>query len=80
MINDSQLRAPSIKSVFYALGAITISILGLIYFDGIIKPIVVAVLFWFIIKEIRELFGKIKIRGKSLSLRWRGLFAFVFVF
>ena len=75
MENETLLRKPTLKGVFYAFGALTIIILGLIYFDGIIKPFVVAVLFWYVIKALKDAYGKISIRGKHLPRWWRGFFA-----
>jgi predicted PurR-regulated permease PerM len=48
------------------LASLTLVIIGLIYFEGIIKPFVVAFLIWFIINQLKLTFEKIKIKGKPL--------------
>ncbi len=66
MENESLIPKSSLQSTFYAMAIITLSILGLIYFEGILKPLVVACLIWFIINRLKITIGKIKIRGRSL--------------
>lgn len=79
MENEVQINKPQISNVFFALGSMAIFIFALIYFEGIIKPIVVAALVWFIIKVLKQLLGKIKIKGKSLPGFWLGFFAMVII-
>lgn len=79
MQNETLLRQPTLSGIFYTLGAITIAILCLIYFDGIIKPFIVALIFWYLIKELKNLAGRIKFRGKSLPGWWRGFFSILII-
>ena len=44
MENVSLLPKPSSSSIFFALASLTLVILGLIYFSGILKPLVIAFL------------------------------------
>ncbi len=80
MQNEPLLQRPTLQGIFYALGSMMIGILGLIYFDGIIKPFFIAIILWYVIKEIKNLIGKISIRGKRLPGWWRGFFAIIFIF
>ncbi|MEJ2594831.1 MAG: AI-2E family transporter [bacterium] len=80
MQNEPLLQRLTLQGIFYALGSLTIAILGLIYFDGIIKPFFIAIILWYVIKEIKNLIGKISVRGKRLPGWWRGFFAMIFIF
>ena len=55
----------STSSLFYSFATIALIIAGLLFFEGIIKPFVVAVLIWFIINKIKLSIETIKIKGKS---------------
>jgi len=79
MENETQPGKPEIKNVFFSLAIATIFILALVYLEDIIKPIIVAGLVWFIIKELKQLLGKIRIRGKSLPGFWLGFFALIVI-
>ncbi len=59
----SMVPRPSMASTFYVLGSIALVTSGLIYFDSIFKPFVVALLVWFIIYQIKLITDKITIRG-----------------
>jgi predicted PurR-regulated permease PerM len=77
MENETLLQRPTQSGIFYTLGTITITILLLIYFDGILKPFIVALIFWYLIKELKTLIGKIRFRGKSLPGWLTGLLSVV---
>jgi len=66
----------NVRNAFSSLGILLISVVGLVYFEGVIKPIIVAIFFWFIIKELRHLLGRLRINGKTLLPGfWSGLSA-----
>lgn len=79
MEKETLSNRPEISTVFFALGSITIFILALIYLENIIKPIIIACLVWFIIKVLKQLLGKIKIKGKTLPGFWLGLLAMIII-
>jgi predicted PurR-regulated permease PerM len=68
------------SSVFYILASTAIVVTGLIYFDGIFKPLVVAFLVWFIVDQLKESIGKITIKGKSLPPMVCSILAFIIIF
>ncbi|PLW94170.1 MAG: hypothetical protein C0591_13285, partial [Marinilabiliales bacterium] len=53
---------------------------GLIYFSGILKPFVIAILVWFIINQLKEALGKITIKGRALPASIRSILAFLIIF
>ncbi len=58
---------------------ITAILVMLIYFQEILKPFILALVFWYFIKETRIFLGKIKLKGKSMP-RWiRGTIALIFM-
>ena len=65
MENETLIPKTSTSSVFYSFATIALVIAGLLFFEGIIKPLVVAVLIWFIINKIKLSIETIKIKGKS---------------
>lgn len=80
MDNESLLPKPSSSSIFYALASLTLVLLGLIYFSGILKPLVIAFLIWFVISQLKSTLKKIKIKGKILPSFVRSLLAFLIIF
>lgn len=64
------------------LGAILagLSIFFIIYFKDLLKPFVMAVMVWYLIKTIYNYIGKIKIVGKQLPRWLRGTIAMVLIF
>lgn len=51
----------------------------LIYFQKLLKPFLLALIFWYFIREIRNLLGKIRIKDKNMP-RWiRGTLALIIV-
>ncbi len=79
MENDSLINIPRLRDVFYSFSIITLSILGLMYFSGMLIPFVVAIFFWYIIKELKRALGKIQIRGRSMPRWFNGLAAFIII-
>lgn len=67
------------ERIFYSLGSIALVILGLIYFESLIKPFVVAILLWFMIDQLKEALGKVQIKGKSLPAWLRSILAFMII-
>jgi predicted PurR-regulated permease PerM len=49
------------------------------YFSGIVIPLVVAIFFWYVIKELKRTLGKIRVRGRSLPRWFNGLAAFIII-
>jgi len=80
MENESLLPKPKGSSIFFALSSLTLVILGLIYFSGILKPLVIAFLIWFIISQLKAALKKIKIKGKVLPGIVRSMLAFIIIF
>jgi len=79
MENDSLINVPRLRDVFFSFGIITISIVGLMYFNAILIPLVVAVFVWYVIKELKRTLGKIKIRGKAMPRWFNGLAAMLII-
>lgn len=80
MENESLLPKTSSSSIFFALASLTLVILGLIYFSGILKPLVIAFLIWFVISQLKTTLKKIKIKGRILPSFFRSLLAFLIIF
>ena len=80
MENEPLIPRTNASSIFYSLASITLVIIGLIYFDNIIKPFVIAILVWFIINQLKEALGKITIKGKALPGGIRSMLAFLIMF
>ncbi len=80
MENESLLPKTTSSSIFYALASLTLVILGLIYFGGILKPLVIAFLIWFIINQLKVSLANIKINGKALPSWSRSILAFLIIF
>jgi len=79
MENESLLPKVTSSSAFYTLASLTLVILGLIFFSGILKPIVIAFLFWFIISQLKHSLARIKIKGRALPSIVRGILAFLII-
>jgi predicted PurR-regulated permease PerM len=80
MENESLLPRTGLSSVFFALASLTLVIIGLIYFSGILQPLVIAFFIWFIINQLKESMRKIKIKGKELPGIVRSILAFTLIF
>lgn len=80
MERESLLPRPGPSSIFYTLGALTFAIAGLIYFGSILKPLVIAFLIWFVIHQLKESLGKIRIKGKAMPSAIRSILAFAIIF
>jgi len=80
MENESLLPKMKTSSVFYTLAALTLSIIGLIYFGSILKPLVIAYLIWFIINQIKVSLGKIRVKGWAIPAVIRSILAFAIMF
>ncbi len=76
----SLLPKASRASTFYVLGSIALVTTGLIYFDNIFKPFILALLLWFIIYQIKLTTDRIKIRGRSIPSIASGILAFLLIF
>jgi len=80
MEKESLLPQMRISSVFNTLAALTLAIIGLIYFGSIFKPLVIAFLIWFIINQLKVSLGKIKIAGRAMPSVIRSILAFAIIF
>ncbi len=69
----------TLSGVFYASMMMVLTIFVLIYFDNIVKPFVVALLIWYVIKELKVKLGNVKIKGKSMPPWLRGLSALIII-
>ena len=67
MDNSSLVPKSRIGTTFYAFSIVGLLIFALIYFSGIFKPLVIAILVWFIINQVKLSIEKIKIKGKVMS-------------
>jgi AI-2 transport protein TqsA len=80
MEKEPLIPKTNISSIFYSLASITLVISGLIYFNDILKPVIIAFLVWFIISQLKALIGKIEIKGKSLPNIVSNILAFIIIF
>lgn len=80
MNKESLLPQGKASSVFYSLGSVALVILGLITFQSILKPIVIAALIWFIIYQLKNAIARIRIKGRSLSPLLSNILAFIIIF
>lgn len=71
--------APLSKLLFVSI-LILMVITGLIYFSELLQPIVLAIIFWYIIKALEDFIGRIKIKGKQLPKWVRGTIAIIIIF
>ena len=79
MNNESLIPRTSLSTSFYGLATVALSILGLVYLEGILKPLVIAILIWFVINRLKIMIGKIKIGNKSLPSWACNLLALVII-
>jgi len=80
MEKESLLPQMRTSSIFYTLAALTLGIIGLIYFGSIFTPLVIAFLIWFIINQIKVSLGKIRIWGRSIPAALTSILAFALIF
>ena len=57
-----------------------LSIFFIIYFKDLLKPFVMAVMVWYLIKTIYNYIGKIKIMGRQLPRWLKGTLSLAFIF
>ncbi len=67
--------SPRLVKVTHWLLIITASLFILKYFESILKPLVIAFLFWYLINELNSMLSRIKIIGKEIPFFLRGLMA-----
>ena len=60
MSDETNIKGPQISTITYSLVCITLVIAALIYFAEIFKPIVLAAMFWFIVKALKQSFPGLK--------------------
>lgn len=80
MENQSLIPRVSTSAFFYTIASITLIIIGVIFFDNILKPFIIAFMIWFIINQLKLSMGRIRIKGKSLPPYLRSILAFVSIF
>jgi len=66
-----------LKKIAYWFVIIAAIIVFLIYFQNFLQPFVLALVIWYFIKEIRNLLGGIKIKGKGMPRWLRGTIALI---
>lgn len=71
---------PPLSKISFISILILMVIAGLIYFSELLQPIVLAVIFWYIIKTIEGFIGRLKIKGKQLPKWVRGTIAIAIIF
>jgi predicted PurR-regulated permease PerM len=64
-----------LRKIAYWLIIIAAILVFLIYFQAFLKPFILALVFWYFIRELRALLGKVRIRGKRLTRWMRGIIA-----
>ncbi len=74
-LQDSLVGRVLLISVLVAL-----SIFFIIYFKDLLKPFVMAVMVWYLIKAIYDYIGKIRIMGKQLPRWLKGTLSMIFIF
>lgn len=80
MEKESLIPKFTSRDIFYIFGALAIGIFALIYFSGIIKPFVIALLVWFIIDQLKLVIQKITIHGRSLPSWISNMLAIIIIF
>jgi len=70
---------PKLQTIFFGFSIMTLSVLALIYFENILKPFVFALMFWYIIKEMKRVMGKLKIGNRTMPQWLRGLLSFLVI-
>ena len=66
MENGTSLPKSNVAVIFYILASLTLAVIGLIYLESILKPLIIAFFVWFIIHRVKLLLDKININGKHL--------------
>jgi predicted PurR-regulated permease PerM len=69
-----------LKKIAYWFIIIAAILVILIYFQKFLKPFILALVFWYFIKEIRKLLGKVKLKGKRMPRWLRGSIALILMF
>jgi predicted PurR-regulated permease PerM len=77
--NNSLLPKVSSASLFYTLAAIILVVIILIYFETIIKPIFIAMIIWFLIKQLKDGIGRIRVKGRALPGWLRSILALLVI-
>ncbi len=75
MTDQSRKEGIAQRRLAYWIIIITGIIFAMIYFQAILQPFILAIVFWYFIKEVRVLLGKIRIKGKSMPRWLRGTIA-----
>ncbi|NND93454.1 MAG: AI-2E family transporter [Flavobacteriales bacterium] len=70
----------NISKAAYGLIILIAIVLILVYIKDIIIPFILALIIWFIIREVQRLIARLKIRGRSLPAWIRGLLSFAIIF
>jgi predicted PurR-regulated permease PerM len=76
MENESYLPKLSSSSFFFSLASVALAVVVLVHFDSILKPLIIAFLIWFVVKQFKDWLGKITIKGKSAPSWIRTILAF----
>lgn len=77
---ENNNESSTLSKILFVSILILMVIAGLIYFSELLQPIVLAIIFWYIIKALQGFIGKFTIKGKQLPKWLRGTLAIVFIF
>lgn len=79
MAQSTDQEDKKLKRIAYWMVILAGILVILIYFQKLLKPFFLALIFWYFIREIRNLLGRIRIKGKNMP-RWiRGTLALIIV-
>jgi predicted PurR-regulated permease PerM len=79
MDKESLIPKVTASSLFFSLASLTLLVFSLIYFEGIFKPLVIALIVWLLIKYVKDLLGKISIKGRMLPSSLRTILAMLVI-
>ncbi len=74
---NEEISKIRLDRIFYWLGIAVLTVFILIQFKSFFQPFVLALLLWFLIRDLMNLIGRFKIKGKGLPRWTRGIIAFV---
>ena len=79
MENETLLPDTDAATIFYTLASLTLAVIGLIYLESILKPLIIAFFVWFIIHRVKLLLDKINIVGKHLPSMINNILALLII-
>ena len=79
MTDPQNIPNARLSRVAMWLVIIAITIAFLINYKGLLQPFVFALVVWYLITEVKQFFGRIKIKGKPLPTWIRGAISFIVI-